>query len=196
MALNLFIIGPSGCGKSTQARLVADKYKLTHLSMGQLLRDEIASGSELGQSAKDYIDRGVWVPDEVTFAVLKSKLDSIGSSNFILDGYPRALAQGPLIEGYLKEKDQNISLLVHLAVTAQEISRRRSAQNEAGSRFSDAGRTDETPQAIAARQKSYDDSIGPILNYFKEIGSFVEVDGNRPVEPIFLDICQNIDKLL
>jgi len=196
MALNLFIIGPSGCGKSTQARTIAKKYDLTHLSMGQLLRDEIASGSQLGQTAKDYLDRGVWAPDEVTFSVLKNKLKSIGNTNFILDGYPRALAQGPLIENYLHENNQEISLLFHLAVSAQEISRRRLLQDQAGTRFSDANRSDETPQAIAARQKSYDETIGPILSYFKERNKFLEIDGNRPVEPIFIDICQNIDKIL
>ncbi len=196
MALNLFIIGPSGCGKSTQARAIAEKYNLTHLSMGQLLRDEITSGSELGTTAKDYLDRGVWAPDELTFSVLKNKLESIGNANFILDGYPRALAQGPLIESYLRKKVQEISLLIHLAVSAQEISHRRSLQAQAGTRFSDAGRSDETPEAIAARQKSYDETIGPILNYFKDRNKFLEIDGNRPVEPIFIDICQNIDKIL
>lgn len=164
--------------------------------MGQLLRDEIAAQTEYGKAAQSYIDKGVWVPDEVTFAVLKNKLESIGNSNFILDGYPRAIAQGPLIEDFLKSKGQDIGLLIHLAVTAEEISRRRTAQAQAGTRFSDAGRSDETPEAIAARQKAYDETINPILDYFRQRDKFIEIDGNRPVEPIYLDICQNIDKIL
>jgi adenylate kinase len=194
MALNLFIIGPSGCGKSTQAKLVAEKYNLTHISMGQLLRDEIAAKSGFGDEAKSYIDDGKLVPDDLIFDILINKLNAIGNQNFIIDGFPRVLNQGKFMEFYLKKKDLPFSLLLHLSVTFEEITARRL---KAGSEFQkeDAGRTDNTPEAIASRQKFYDDGITPIREYFESRQKFFDVDGNRPIEPIFEDIVKKIDQI-
>jgi adenylate kinase len=194
--MNLFIIGPSGCGKSTQAKLIAEKYNLTHYSMGQLLRDEMASGSELGNEAKSYVDQGKWAPNELVFRILTAKLDQINNQDFSVDGFPSQIDQGIEMDKYLASKSQDMHAIIHLNVTAQEIQDRRQKQLEAGSRFSDAGRTDETPESIAARQKSYDDSINPIIEYYKESGKFWNIDGNRPIEPIFQDIASLLDKLL
>jgi adenylate kinase len=193
MPLNLFIIGPSGCGKSTQAKLVAEKYNLTHLSMGQLLRDEIAAGSGFGDEAKSYLDNGKLVPDDLIFDILIAKLNSINNQNFIIDGFPRVLNQGKFMEYYLKKKNLPFSLLIHLSVTFEEISARRA---KLGKEFQDQSRTDNTPEAIISRQQFYNDSITPIREYFESKGLFVDIDGNRPIEPIFSDICQKINKLL
>jgi adenylate kinase len=192
MSLNLFIIGPSGCGKSTQAKLIAEKYKLVHLSMGQLLRDEIAAASGFGLEAKSYMDQGVWVPDDLIFDVLIAKLKTINYQNFIIDGLPRVLNQGKFIEFFLKKQNQPFSLLIHLDVTFEEIMARRMAKGDA---FQDADRSDNTLEAVATRQKSYDETITSIKEYFAEKKLLLEVDGNRPVEPIFEDICEKIDKI-
>jgi adenylate kinase len=192
MSLNLFIIGPSGCGKSTQAKLIADKYNLSHLSMGQLLRDEIAQNSELGIEAKGYIDEGKWVPDELAFRVLTTKLESINNSNFIIDGFPRMLKQGELIEQYLESKNEKFSLLILLSVTFEEIMARRS---RLGQNFQDASRTDLSAEAVASRQKSYNDTITPIIGHYQQNGKMVVVDGNRTVEPVFADIVTEIEKI-
>jgi adenylate kinase len=192
MSLNLFIIGPSGCGKSTQAKLIAEKYKLTHLSMGQIFRDEIAAGTGFGLEAKSYMDQGIWVPDDLTFDVLVSKLSTINNQNFIIDGYPRMLNQGRVMEFYLKKNQKPFSLLIHLDVSFEEIMARRA---KLGDEFQDANRTDNTPEAVAARQKSYDDTIDPIKDYFRDKGQLFEVNGNRPVEPIFEDICKAIERV-
>lgn len=193
MALNLFIIGPSGCGKSTQAKLIAEKYKLAHLSMGQILRDEIATGSGFGDEAKSYLDNGKLVPDDLIFDILISKLNAINNQNFIIDGFPRVLNQGRYIEYYLKKNNLPFSLLIHLSVTFEEISARRAKMGE---EFQDKDRTDNTPEAIASRQQFYDEGIAPIREYFESKDIFVDIDGNRPIEPIFEDIVKKIDKLL
>ena len=192
MSLNLFVIGPSGCGKSTQAKLIAAKYNLTHLSMGQLLRDEIAAGSELGLQAKSIVDSGNLVPDEIAFAILTSNLEKIGNQNFIIDGFPRILTQGQFIENYLANKNQPLDLIIHLDVTFEEIQVRRAAR---GAEFQDASRTDATPEAMAARQKFYDDNNGIIMDYFQNKNLLFRTDGNRPIEPIFEDICQKVNSL-
>lgn len=192
MSLNLFIIGPSGCGKSTQAELIAQKYSLTHISTGQLLRDEIAAGTGFGLEAKSYVDQGTWVPDDLVFDVLIAKLKTINYQNFILDGFPRVLNQGKIIEYFLKKQQQPFSMLIHLDVTFEEIMKRREAKGE---EFQDAKRSDNTPEIILARQKTYDDTITPIKEYFAEKKILLEVDGNRPVEAIFEDIVKEIDKI-
>ncbi|MFA5532496.1 MAG: nucleoside monophosphate kinase [Candidatus Shapirobacteria bacterium] len=193
MSLNLFIIGPSGCGKSTQAKLIAEKFGLTHLSMGQLLRDEIAAASELGLQAKSIVDSGNLVPDEIAFAILTSNLEKINNQNFIIDGFPRILTQGQFIEGYLSSKNEPLDLIIHLDVTFEEISSRRAAR---GAEFQDANRTDSTPEAIAARQKFYDDNNGLIMDYFQSKNLLFRTDGNRPIEPIFEDISQKVNNLV
>ena len=192
MSLNLFIIGPSGCGKSTQAKLIADKYKLTHLSLGQLLRDEIASKSVLGNYAQSFVDTGTWVPDDAIFDILIKNLTTINFQNFIIDGFPRVLNQAKYIEYFLKNKQQPLTLLIHLNVTFEEITTRRAKK---GDEFQDASRTDNTPEAVAKRQASYDETIVPIKDYFKSNKKLFDVDGNRPVEPIFADICTKIEKM-
>jgi len=193
MSLNIFIIGPSGCGKSTQAKLIAEKYGLTHLSMGQLLRNEIALGSPEGLEAKDYLDNGKLVPEELSYKVLTNSLNKINNQDFIIDGFPRTIFQGQFIEGYLNNANQPLDLIIHLDVTFEEIQTRRAAR---GVEFQDASRTDSTPEAIASRQKFYDDNNGLIMNYFQPKNLLFRVDGNRPIEPIFQDICQQVNSLL
>jgi len=192
MSLNLFIIGPSGCGKSTQAKLIAAKYNLTHLSMGQLLRDEIAAASELGLKAKSIVDSGNLVPDEIAFAILTSNLEKIGNKDFIIDGFPRILTQGQFIEKYLTEKNEPLDLIIHLDVTFEEIQARRA---KLGLDFQDKNRTDNTLQAMAARQQFYDINNGAIMDYFQAKNLLYRVDGNRPIDPIAADIDQQVSQL-
>lgn len=192
MSLNLFIIGPSGCGKSTQAKLIAQKYGLTHLSMGQLLRDEIAAGSEIGLKAQTIVDSGNLVPDEVAFTVLTNNLAKINYQNFIIDGFPRILTQGQFIENFLSNQNQPLDQIIHLDVTFEEIQARRA---KLGDSFQDQSRTDSTPEAIAARQKFYDDNNDLIMDYFQSKNILFRTDGNRPIDPIFEDICQKINSL-
>jgi len=195
MSLNLFIIGPSGSGKSTQAKLIAQKYQLTHFSMGQLLRDEIAANSKLGLDAKKSVDQGTPVPDDIVLPILSQKLISLDYKNFIIDGFPRLVQQGHYIDRFLIDKGQQTSLLIHLLVDFLEIVRRRQL---AGKDFQaeDQDRSDNTPEAIANRQKIlYESNVNPILEYYRNQNKLFEVDGNRPIEPILKDICIKIDKL-
>jgi adenylate kinase len=160
--------------------------------MGQLLRDEIAASSELGLQAKTFIDAGNLVPDEIAFAILTTNLAKINNQNFILDGFPRVLTQGQFIENYLSSQNQPLDQIIHLDVTFEEIQSRRAKM---GVSFQDKNRTDSTPEAIAARQKFYDDNNGLIMDYFQPKNLLFRVDGNRPIEPIFEDICQKVNSL-
>jgi adenylate kinase len=195
MSLNLFIVGPSGGGVTMQSKLIADKYRLANISMGQLLRDEIAKNSDLGERAKVFIDQGKWVPDEITFSVLKVALKKINHQNFILDGYPRAINQGPLLEQYLSDYSQNIDALIHLNIEFEEILNRRRQDQIKGIKFHEESRTDENPQSILQQHQSYQQTIGPILAYFSQTNRLFQVDANRSIELIFADICHFIDQI-
>ncbi|MFA6250936.1 MAG: nucleoside monophosphate kinase [Candidatus Shapirobacteria bacterium] len=195
MSLNLLIIGPSGGGVSYQAKSLAAKYGLACISMGQLLRDQIDQATEIGQRAKPFIDQGLWVPDEITFTVLKEALSAAGNSNFILDGFPRAFNQGPLLEEYLKGFDQSVNLLIHLNVPFTEIQSRRQSSESLGLHFHQEKRSDDTPVSITNQQKAYADTINPILEYFNLKDLLFQVDGNRTKDDVFNYICQAVDKL-
>jgi adenylate kinase len=190
--LNLFIIGPSGCGKSTQAKLLAQKYSLTHISTGQLFRDEIIAQTPLGIQAREYIDRGVWVPNPLVIQVLTQKLQSIGSANFIVDGTPRKVGQCPALEEFLHDQGQELTLLIHLDVPYDEIAARRA---RLGMNFQDTSRTDLDPQDLQRRQHEYEKYNQPILDYFRAKDKLLTLDGNRPIQPIFEDICKKIESL-
>lgn len=195
MPLNLFVIGLSGCGKSTQAKRIADRYSLKYFSFGQLLRDEAQTSSKLGLEAKGYLDSGNLVPDDVAFAILITALQSIDNQNFVIDGFPRRLDQAIYVEKYLANKGKSITAIIHLDITSQEVVARR---QKAGSDFQkeDKDRTDNTPEAIASRQKFYDDNNQPVMDYFQAKGLLFRVDASRAVEPIFSDLSTYIDSLL
>lgn len=192
MPLNLFIIGPSGCGKSTQAQKIAQKYNLTHLSMGQLLRNEIKANTKLGLEAKKSVDKGVWTPAEILYPILINALNKINNQNFILDGFPRIVDQAVFIDAHLDSIDKATDLLIHLNVSVEEIIKRR---QHYGKKFQKADRSDNTTETVIQRQKSYDQTINPILKYYRNQNKLFNVNGNRPIDPIFSDICQKIDLL-
>ena len=132
------------------------------------------------------------LPDEVVYEILTTNLAKINYQNFIIDGFPRMLSQGQYIENFLQQQKQPLDLIIHLDVTFEEISARRAKM---GIEFQDKDRTDNTPEAMAARQKFYDDNNDAIMNYFASKNLLFRVDGNRPIEPIFADIDQKISTL-
>ena len=193
MSLNLFIIGPSGCGKSTQAKLIAAKYHLTHFSTGQLFRQQIKKKTKLGIAAQKYIEKGLFCPDDLVTKVLFFAFNSVDNHNFIIDGSPRSSIQPQLIENYLKKQHQTVTALIHLSVTFQEILKRR---QKMGKDFQDQSRNDNSPQAITKRQLEYQRIINPILDFYQKRKQLIKIDGNRPIKPIFQDICRQINKLI
>lgn len=194
--MNLFIIGASGCGKSTQADKIAKKYNLTHYSTGQIFRDEIAAQSPIGLEAQEYVKQGKWIPNDIIFRIITEKLQAINNNNFIIDGFPRQVDQMIKMDEYLNSQNTKADFVIHLDITTQEIVARRQAVAQKGGTFQQ-NRPDETPEAIAARQKSYEESIDPIFEYLnKDTERLIRVDANRPIEPIFQDICLKLDQLL
>lgn len=186
--MNLIIIGPSGSGKGTQAKKIAKKYNLLHLSSGQLIRDHIKKRTNLGKKAEKYIKTGNWVPTEILFKMLLPKL----KNKFILDGTPRYLKQCGLVDKYLERHHQKIDAVIYLFVTTKELFRRRKFY---GDKFQDASRTDNSDKLFKKRLRSGQRTMSPIVKYYQKQDKLIQIDGNRPIEPIFKNICAAISSI-
>jgi len=190
----LVIIGPSGGGKGTQAKLIADEYNLTHISMGDLLREQINSGSDLGVKIDSLVKAGKWVPDELVIDVLRPRLEEAMDKGFILDGFPRAQKQIDMLDKILQEKKTDLDVVLFLSIRPEIILARREKVVKSGGKFQE-GRSDDDPEIFKKRFQSYLDTIDPILEEYKKRGILMEIDGERSVEDIFEDIKRELERL-
>lgn len=173
----ILIIGPSGSGKGTQAGLLAEKLAVPTISMGELMRMEIAKGSLLGQRAGKYVHRGLWVPAKLTLQVLRPELDKY-PGGFVLDGFPRLIEQWDLLEEYLASRGKRIDKMIYLKI----------GDGEAVRRLLSRVRTDDKREVIEQRLKSFKDTVEPILSRARQLGILEQVDGERSIEAIHQDI--------
>lgn len=171
----VLLIGPSGSGKGTQAKLLAEKLKLPAISMGDLLRQEIKVAT--------YLAAGKWVPAELTFEILREKLDQY-RDGWVLDGFPRLVEQLIMLEEYLKSKQQQVDKIIYLKV----------GEAEAIKRLLGRSRNDDKREVIEQRLKSFQETIEPILARVKQQGVLEEVDGERSVKEIHQDIMRRISE--
>lgn len=189
----VLLIGPSGSGKGTQAELAAKKLNLPAISMGQLMREEIQHNSALGQKIKNMYDRGLWIPAELTFAILKPTLEE-HPEGFILDGFPRLVEQLYVLEDYLESKKKKIDLIIYLKVSDQEAIKRLLKRAEFDRQKTGQSRRDDSKEVIEQRLKSFNENTEPILRYAQEKGYLAEVDGERSIKKIHEDIMRRISE--
>ena len=187
------IFGPPGAGKGTQSFLLTERYQYRHISTGQLLRDEIAKGSEVGKIAKEVIDRGKFVEDSLVMDMIRHEICNAkeGTKGFIFDGFPRTISQAEAFDQMLKEmgcKELSgvLSLEVADSVIVERIQKRARIE----------GREDDSSiETILRRIKTYHTKTEPLINYYKEQGKYHPVRGERSVEEIFEGICKIIDNI-
>ena len=188
--LNLIIFGAPGSGKGTQSTLIKDKYNLLHLSTGDLLRAEIAEKTELGILADSYISKGQLVPDKMIISILDKALhekEKNGSySGFILDGFPRTIAQAEALEEILEKRGKEITLLIDLNVDETELVTRILKRGET------SGRADDNPETIKSRLAVYHEKTHPLIDFYKNKGKHRAVHGMGTLEEIFKRICEVI----
>jgi adenylate kinase len=179
--LNLVLFGPPGAGKGTQSQKLIEKYGLIHLSTGDLLRSEIAKGTELGMEAKKLMDHGMLVPDEVVIGMISHKLDANKDARgFIFDGFPRTVAQAKALDDLLKSKNVDISSMIALKVDDEELEHRLLLRGK------DSGRPDDAnPEVIRKRIKEYNDKTAPVAEFYKNQNKFTSVNGIGSKEQIF-----------
>jgi adenylate kinase len=187
--LNLVLFGPPGAGKGTQSQKLLDQYQLIHLSTGDLLRGEIAQGTELGVEAKKLMDHGMLVPDEVVIGMISHKLDANkNATGFIFDGFPRTVAQAEALDKLLASKNESISSMVALEVSDDELEHRLLLRGK------DSGRPDDAnPEVIRKRIHEYNDKTAPVAQFYQKQHKYKSVNGTGSIDEIFHSICVVID---
>jgi len=187
--LNLVLFGPPGAGKGTQALKIAEKYRLLHISTGDILRAEIAKSSPLGLRVKSIIARGELVSDDILVDILRGVIeDHREVKGFIFDGFPRTIPQAEALKVMLKGEGQQVTGVVSLKVNDEELIKRLL------NRALETGRSDDNEEVIRKRLQVYNSSTKPLLDYYREEGILNEVVGIGPIDVIFQDICTVIDK--
>ncbi|HYO31306.1 MAG TPA: adenylate kinase [Nocardioidaceae bacterium] len=177
--MRMLFMGPPGAGKGTQAALVADHFGIVHLSTGDIFRANVAAGTELGVTAKRYMDAGEYVPDSVTNAMVRARLGETDvGRGFLLDGYPRTVDQVAELDDILADLGTKLDGVVVLQVDLEELITRLLE------RARTSGRTDDTEDVIRHRQQVYAEQTAPLLALYCERGLVFEVDGRGTVDEV------------
>jgi adenylate kinase len=186
--LNIIIFGPPGSGKGTQSEKITQHYGLSHLSTGDILRQEIAEGTDLGKTARQFIDRGELVPDDIIIGMLEHKLITLkGCKGVIFDGFPRTVEQARALKEMLDRRGEHIAVMLNLEVEKQELIDRLLKRGET------SGRSDDNLETIEKRIKVYESLTKPVIDFYKNEGCYTGIKGIGTIDDIFGRICQAID---
>ncbi|PKH43619.1 adenylate kinase [Nocardioides alpinus] len=188
--MRLILMGPPGAGKGTQARYVADHFGVPAISTGDIFRANVSQGTPLGVEAKRYMDAGEYVPDEVTNLMVRNRIDEDDAApGFLLDGYPRTLAQVTELDGMIEFTGHRLDAVVVLTVDSEELVQRllQRAQTD--------GRADDTEDVIRRRQEIYLEQTEPLIGVYRERGILVEVDGMGEVDDVTARIFAALDEI-
>ncbi len=186
----LLLIGPPGAGKGTQAARLSARLDVPAVSTGDIFRDNVRAGTPLGMLAKSYMDRGEYVPDSVTDDLIKDRLSAADATGgFLLDGYPRTIAQVRTLDEYLAERGESLDAVVQLTAdreeTVQRLLRRATQQ----------GRSDDTEDVIRRRLEVYAEQTAPLIDLFASRGLLVSVDGLGSIEGVTDRIVEALEQL-
>lgn len=190
--LNLVLFGAPGSGKGTQSTKIIDKYGLHHISTGEVLRDHIKRGTELGKTAEKYISQGQLIPDELMIDILDDVLEreAQGKPGVIFDGFPRTIPQAEALKGLLKKRGTDLHGVVGLEVPEEELVERMIARGK------ETGRADDNLETIKKRLDVYHNQTSPLKDYYTKEGKYMPVKGHGAVDDIFLDISRGIDAIV
>jgi adenylate kinase len=187
--LDVLLLGVQGSGKGTQAKRIASEYGLAHIATGDMLRQAIAEGTELGQRVQPIYDRGDLVPDDLMIELIRERLQAPDAEEgFVLDGFPRTMAQADALDEMLAQVDRPLSVVFELQVpddVAIERLRKRAAEE---------GRTDDAPEAIAKRIGLYHRQTKPLVSHYRLGGNLVGIHGDRPEPEVFREIQEALDQ--
>ena len=188
---NIVIFGAPGSGKGTQSDLLIKKYGFGHISTGDVLRGEIKKGTELGKTAKGYIDKGQLIPDELMVSILASVYDSFGADHagVIFDGFPRTIAQAEALKAMLAERSHNVAAMIELDVPEDELMSRLIKRGQ------ESGRSDDNEETIKKRLDVYHNQTAPLIEWYEKEGIHNHINGLGELDRIFSDICKVIDNI-
>lgn len=186
--MRLIMMGPPGAGKGTQAKYIADHFGIPAISTGDIFRANVSKGTTLGVKAQGFMQAGEYVPDELTNLMVRDRIDEDDASpGFLLDGYPRTLAQVEELDGMIKHTGHALDAVVVLTVDPDEIVQRllQRAQVE--------GRADDTEDVIRRRQELYTEQTEPLIDVYRNRGILIEVDGMGEVDDVTRRIFDALD---
>ena len=208
--MKIIMLGAPGAGKGTQAKMIADKYGVPHVSTGDIFRANIKNGTELGMEAKKYMDQGLLVPDELTVKILLDRVSQPDCKNgYVLDGFPRTIPQAESLTKALSERGEAVDYAVNVDVPDENIINRMSGRRaclNCGATYhivynpskkegicDTCGqqlvlRDDDKPETVKKRLSVYHDQTQPLIDYYKNEGILAEVDGTKDMEEVFQDI--------
>ena len=215
--MKLVLLGPPGAGKGTQAARLEDYYDIPHISTGDIFRKAIKEETELGQKAKEFIDEGKLVPDEVTNGIVKERLaESDCKDGFILDGFPRTINQSEALSQILNDLNYELDAAVNIAVSDDEVIKRLSGRrvcSDCGATYhvdfnppQEEGvcdkcggelyqRDDDTPETIKERLEVYYDKTAAVVDYYKDKGLVVTINGQQSLDDVFAAIKENLTEI-
>lgn len=217
-ALNLMLMGLPGAGKGTQAERIVDQYHVPHISTGDIFRAAIKNQTEMGVKAKSFIDRGELVPDEVTNGIVRDRLTEADTAfGFLLDGFPRNLAQAKALELMGKELDRSLTAVINIHVDPDSLLERLTGRyicrscgatyhklfnptKEAGTCDRCGGhefyqREDDKPATVKNRLDVNLKMNTPLIDFYQQQNLLHEINGNQPIEKVFADVQQVLNKL-
>ncbi|WP_288918329.1 adenylate kinase [uncultured Prevotella sp.] len=188
---NIIIFGAPGAGKGTQSEKMIEKYGLGHISTGDVLRDQIKKGTELGVTAKKYIDDGKLIPDDLMVDILASVYDSYGKDHngVIFDGFPRTIKQAEALKAMLDKRGHKVAAMIELSVPEEELVKRLVNRGKI------SGRSDDNEETIQKRLNVYHEQTAPLIDWYDKEGIHHHVEGLGTVDEIFSRICEVIDSL-
>lgn len=188
---NIVIFGAPGAGKGTQSDKMIEKYGFGHISTGDVLRDQIKKGTELGKTAKGYIDNGQLIPDDLMVSILADVYDSYGDNHngVIFDGFPRTIPQAEALKKMLADRGHKVAAMIELHVPEAELMERLINRGKI------SGRSDDNEDTIKKRLNVYHSQTAPLCDWYYKEGVHHVVDGLGDVDRIFDDICKIIDSL-
>ncbi len=215
--MNLILLGPPGSGKGTQAKLIVEKYGIPQISTGDMLREAVAKGTELGKIAKKYMDAGQLVPDEVVIGIVKERLQEPDcEKGFILDGFPRTIPQAEALDKILEELGKKIDAVINIQVPEEEVVKRivnRRTCRKCGAVYhliynppkednkcDKCGgelyqRDDDKEETVRQRYKVYKEQTEPLVEYYAKKGVLYNIDGTKSIEEVFNEIDKILQKL-
>ena len=184
------MLGAPGAGKGTQAKMIAEKCGIPHISTGDIFRANIKNGTELGAKAKEYMDKGLLVPDELVCDLVVDRIQQADcEKGYILDGFPRTIAQAEALKKMLAERGQDVSVMLDLEVPEDELMVRLIKRGK------DSGRADDNEETIKKRLHVYHSQTSPLIDWYKNEKKYQHINGLGTMDGIFADICEAVDKL-
>ncbi len=186
--LNIVLFGAPGSGKGTQSAKLIDEYGLYHISTGELLRDHIKRGTELGRTANEFISKGQLIPDDLMISILDDVLENQakGKKGVVFDGFPRTIAQADALKQLLEKRGTRLHAVVGLEVPEEELIARMLHRGQ------ETGRADDNPETIKNRLKVYHEQTHPLRDYYTKEGSYLPINGTGIVDEIFDNIAEGI----